>query len=272
MTVLPRLVTDPPRARGEVVLSVGHGPRGTTIRDLRHSGSLRALFPRGHDMQVVLTNTSGGVTGGDRFRTRITAEAGAQLSVTTQAAERAYRALDGQEGRIGTTLTVAEAAHIAWLPQELILFDGSALQRRLTVELTGTASALVVEPVVFGRTAMGETVRNGQFHDRIEIRRDGAPLYLDQIRLSGDLEAHLRLPAVSGGGLGMATVLFAHPAAEAQLDALRALLPKTAGASLVQDDLIVARIVAPDGYALRQTLMAAIRLLTRNAPPRPWML
>ena len=78
--------------------------------------------------------------------------AGACLTLTTQAAERAYRAAAGW-GDVQSTVSVAAGATLHWLPQELILFDGCALSRRLRIDLAADARALVVEPVIFGRAA-----------------------------------------------------------------------------------------------------------------------
>ena len=263
-----------PRARGEVRLRADARDGTARLAGLRQAGSLRTLFPR-HDgtaLQVVLTNTSGGVTGGDRFRTEIAVSDAATVTLTTQAAERAYRAQPGETGRIDTALTARDTARINWLPQETILFDGCALERRLSLQLDRDASALVVEPVVFGRTAMGESVTRGAFGDRVEIRRDGAVQFLDRTRLTGDIAATLQRPGVGGGAGAMALVIFAAPRAEAKLDPLRALLPPEGGASLVRPDLLVARLLAPDAFDLRRSLIPVIDALHEDTLPRPWMI
>ena len=221
---------------------------------------------------MVLTNTSGGVTGGDRFRTEIVAEVGAGVTVTTQTAERAYRAQPGQTGRVDTVLRIGAGSRVNWVPQETILFDGCAFARRLTVEMGEGASALVVEPVVFGRSAMGESVSSGLFDDRIELRSGDRPIFLDRTRLDGDMAATLARPAVANGGGAAAIVLFADASAEARLPSVRDMLPETAGASLVTQDLLVSRIVSDDSYTLRQTLMPLIAMLLEDVIPRPWMI
>ena len=48
------------------------------------------------------------------------------------------------------------SAHLAWLPQETILFDQARLSRRIDIDLHEDASLLLAEIVVFGRTAMDE--------------------------------------------------------------------------------------------------------------------
>ncbi len=263
-----------PRARGEIRARFDRSGSTARLIGLRQAGSSRALFPRtdGDTPQMVLTNTSGGVTGGDRFRTEIAAEDGAAVTVTTQTAERAYRAQPGQVGRVDTVLRIGAGSRINWVPQETILFDGCAFARRLTVELGEGSSALVVEPVVFGRSAMGESVTSALFDDRIEIRCGGDMVFLDRTRLDGDIAASLAKPGVANGAVAGAILLFAGASAEAQLARVRDLLPETAGASLVRPNLLVCRLVSEDSYTLRKVMMPLIAMLLDDVIPRPWMI
>ncbi len=67
------------------------------------SGSLRVRFPNAHGraaLDAVIVNTAGGMTGGDRFGIDIDVGAGANLTVTTAAAEKIYRSL-GPDTEIG---------------------------------------------------------------------------------------------------------------------------------------------------------------------------
>lgn len=263
-----------PRARGMAMLSAQASPRGTVIDDLHQSGSMKLLFPRGADdeLQAVLLNTAGGITGGDRFEIGARALPDSRLTLSTQAAERAYRARPGEVARLSTRLVVDAGARANWLPQETILYDGCALDRRLTAELAADATLLLAEPLVFGRAAMGEVLATGLFRDRIEIRRDGVPVFLDAFRLEGAISAHLARPHVAAGMGAMATLVLAAPAAAGHLDALRALMPATGGASLLADDLLVCRLLAPDSHLLRQSLVPALERLTGTALPKVWMI
>lgn len=241
---------------------------------MAQSGSLKALFPRprGEGLEAVLVNTAGGITGGDRFRVDATAGTGTRLTLTSQAAERAYRAVPGAAGRMETRLQVDPGARLDWLPQETILYDGCNYDRRLDVDMAPDARLLLVEPLVFGRAAMGEVLSDARFTDRIEVRRADVPLYLDRIVLDGDIAARLARPFTANGAGAMATLLFAAPEAEAQLAPLRALLPETGGASLLGPDLLVARILATDSFELRRSLVPALTRLTGHDLPRPWMM
>lgn len=265
-----------PRAEGALALTTKSARRAggmSTLPDtLRTSGCLRALFPRHPSRcEAIVINTSGGLTGGDRLSLSAHAGAGTHLTLTSQAAERAYRASSG-EARVTTRLSAAPGACLQWLPQELILFNGAALSRRLSVELEPGARALIVEPVVFGRPAMGETVTQAHLFDRIHINRCGAPLFRDASRLSGNIAAQLAHPAVGNGAGAMAALIYVNSDAEAHLDPIRAALPKTAGASLLAPDTLVARFLAEDAFALRQTFLPVLDRLSGSTLPTSWRL
>lgn len=219
-----------------------------------------------------MVNTAGGITGGDTFDLEIDVRDGAKLTLTTQAAERAYRAQNGEIGRVTTRLSVQNDSSMHWLPQELILFDRCALQRRLEVALAPKARLLMVEPVVFGRAAMPETLDDIFFQDRIKITQDGRPLYFDGMDLRGAATTHLASPAIAGGAGAMASVVMVAPEAEVLLPALRALLPASAGASMLAAGVLVLRLLAPDSFALRRTLIPALELLSYSTLPTSWRL
>ena len=219
----------------------------------------------------MLINTAGGLTGGDSLSFEAHAKAGSMLSLTTQAAERAYRAMPGQIAKIRSRIRVEADAMVYWLPQETILFEGCALDRNLQVDLAKDASFLMVEPLVFGRKAMGETLTDAGFSDRIEIRRDGELAYLDALKLNGDIASHLARPDVAAGAGAMASVVWMAPNAASYLAPIRKALPKTAGASMLQEDILVIRMLAEDSFLLRKSLVPILNLLTNNSLPRCWM-
>jgi len=246
----------------------------TRLRDLRQSGSLKLVFPKTHtpDCEAVLVNTAGGITGGDQFSLSIKVQTGAALTITTQAAERAYRAQSGETGRVTTDISVKSGASLNWLPQELILFERCALRRRLTIDLAAQARLLMVEPVVFGRAAMSEVLRDVLFQDRIRINREGRPLYIDGVDLMGDAAAHLARPAIGKGAGAMASVVMVAPDVERHLKTVRALLPRTAGASMLTQDVLVIRQLATDSFELRRTLIPVLDHLTNHTLPTSWRL
>lgn len=262
-----------PRAKGRVAVSTKAQAGRSVLAGLHQSGAFKLLFPRSHDpLQAIMINTAGGVTGGDSFTLDARVGAGTRLSLTTQAAERAYRAQPGEIGQIRSMATVGDAACLHWLPQELILYDGCSIQRQLRIDLAATARLLMVEPIVFGRLAMGETLRAGHVRDRIEVNRAGQPLYRDALRLEGDIAATLARGAVAGGGAAMASLLYVAPDAATHLDRVRAHLGDLGGASLLQDDTLALRLIAADSHLLRQHLLPVLDLLSQSNLPASWRL
>lgn len=269
----PATVLDQPRAIGQAAVSSKMGATGSCIDGLRQAGALKLLFPRlRNTVEAVLINTAGGITGGDEFDIQGEAGTGASLTLTTQAAERVYKAQQGQTGWVKTHLTARSNSQLFWLPQETILYDKAALHRSLRVDLASSAQFLMCEAVLFGRHAMGETVSDLFFQDRVDIRRNDRIVYRDGVRMTGDAAAALHHPAVGAGARAMASVVWIAPHAQGHLDAVRAHLGKTGGASMLDTDVMVMRLLAEDGYLLRRALVPVLDLLTRNSLPQCWRL
>ena len=270
-------MTAPPglqRSRGALQAAVKLRGGDTVLDRLRQEGCLKARWPRperGAWTSMVSLNSAGGVAQGDWLEVGVTAGAGTRLTVASQAAERFYRSPGGEPARVRTSLQVMPGASLEWLPQETILFDGCALDRKLNVELAPDSWFLGVETLVFGRTLMGETVQRATLRDAIRVCRGQSVLLHDAIRLSGPVQSVLDRPAVAAGGRAVATLIHAAPEATARLEALRAALaPWQAGAS-VMDGLLLARVVAQDGACARAAIMAGLAVLRDGRPlPRVW--
>ncbi len=263
------------RAVGTLRVSFKRRDTASVLDRLHQYGCLKARFPRpdrGEWTTAVTLNSSGGVAGGDRLDLAFDLAAGTQATIAAQAAERFYRAMPGgPAATVRTRIGVGDGAGCEWLPQETILFDGCALDRRLDIDLAPDASFLGVETLVFGRAAMGEQVRGGRVRDLIRVRRGGRLLWHDAIRLDGAIAATLRRTATAGGCRALATLLFVAPGCEARLDAVRAVLAGTEAGTSAWDGMLVARLLAPDSAPLRRTLVAALDVLRAGRPmPRVW--
>src|SRR6201987_4603856 len=114
---------------GRIVLSGSEN--GTRIEDVFERSPIRIMFPRTEHRRVeeaVIINTGGGIAGGDQLECGVTALANASIAVTSQAAEKVYRALS-EPARLSTKLKARDAAKLAWLPQETIVFNSGRLSR-----------------------------------------------------------------------------------------------------------------------------------------------
>lgn len=262
------------RAIGRIALSVAADAGGSRRQRVHEEGALRVRFPnvagRGV-LEAVVVNTAGGMTGGDRFDLDIAVGPGAKLTVTTAAAEKIYRSL-GSDTEIRVKLDVGSGATLAWLPQETILFDQIRLSRSIEADLAPDASLLLAEGMVFGRSAMGETLTHGHFLDRWRVRRAGVLTFAESLRLDDAIAERLSRRAIGGNAIAVASVLKI-PGDETAVAAVRAKEKDFAGEVGVSswNGLALARLVAPDGAALHHDLIAVLTAFGNMPLPRLWL-
>jgi urease accessory protein len=269
----PYQVRRPQRASGVVRLAVRDRLGHPSLQSLYQEGSAQVRFParRPRDpLEAVLINTAGGMTGGDRFGWKVELGADACCQVVTQACEKVYKS-EGDAAEVEVSLRVGPGARLDWTPQETILFDHARLSRRLEADLIGDAELLIVEAIILGRAAMGETMSEGLMRDRWRIRRDGKLIHAEELRIEGAFAPKLASPSVLGGAGAFATLALFSDEAERLVFPLRAALGPQAGVSAFGGKLI-ARVAAPGGAALRDRLVPAIGVLCDGRrPPRVWM-
>ena len=268
-----------PRAEGRVEVTFKRRGERTVLADLFQSGCAKARFPRmvdGGPPEAVLINLAGGVTGADCFQQRIHFDEGTHAVVTTQAAEKVYKAsLGSAPARVVNKLTVDADAFGEWLPQETIFFHGARLERRFEARLDPSARLLACEAVVFGRTAMGETVHDGSFRDVWRVYVGDCLLFADGVHFDGAIQNRLDRPAIADGGRALATILYVGPDCESLIDRAKDVLEPlgSAGGRAAASrlgDLIVTRLIAADGETLRAMLDTCLSTMRRVAAPKLW--
>ena len=261
------------RAVGVVKFDVGLVDDVTRRRHLHELGSLRVRFPspEAQGLSAVFVNTAGGIAGGDRFDIDIAAGEGSQLTVTTAAAEKIYRA-QGPAAQINIALKAAAGSHLAWLPQETILFDRARVSRKIEIDLAESASLLLCEIVVFGRAAMGEKMLTGSFTDRWRLRRGGRLVFAETVRLEGDIGAKLGQSAIAKGGVAIGTALIV-PGDEALVERIREASDSFSGEVGISswNGFAMARFCAQDAAKLRADMIAVLGSIGGPALPRLWL-
>src|SRR5260370_20056243 len=261
------------RARGAVAFDVHQVEGVTRRRHLHDSGSLRVRFPsrEAEGLSAVFVNTAGGGAGGDRVDSDITAGEGARLVVAMAAAEKIYRA-EGPAARLDIALKAAAGAHLAWLPQETILFDRARVSRRIDIDLAADASLLLCEIVVFGRAAMGERVLHGEFVDRWRLKRGGRLVFARNIRCDGDIGEKLSQSAIARGGAAIGAALIV-PGDEALVERLREVTSSFHGEVGISawNGFAMARFCAQDAARLRAAMIARLGRAPDAALPRLWL-
>lgn len=243
------------------------------LADLAQQGSAKAMLPRvSGNPEVVFLNTSGGLTDGDFLSYRLELGAGCKVTATTQTAERVY-ASRGAQARAVVQMTVGAGGHLDWLPQETILFEASHLARDTQVDLAADASCLLAETVVLGRHAMGETLSDAKLTDARMVRRGGRAVWAETVRMDAAVLSDASA-ALLGQARGFAVIALIAQGAEDALQRLRAALthPGCEAAASAWDGKCIARIVARDGWPLRQQIAMALAALRQGPLPRVWQL
>jgi urease accessory protein len=245
------------RSFGALTLSM----EKTGLQILREAGASKLRLPHG-STQAIIINTGGGLAGGDRFEHSFTCGADAALTLTSQAAERVYQTL-GPAAEITTTLKAERGAHLFWLPQETILYQGASLARNYVVQLGTDAKFLGIEPIVFGRTEMGEDISTVQLADHWRIWRGEKLIHAEDLKLGPKLP---NSKATLGGMKAMATLIYVSDDAEQKLATLQ-----NECACSAWNGKLVARLIAEDSFTLRKALISAINALAgEKALPKIW--
>jgi len=270
------------RVHGVAEIGFARRDGATRLAHLYQRDPLRVLFP-GADGDpaalAVIVTTSGGLVAGDRLDIAVNVVAGAVAHVTGSAAEKLYRST-GATTEIAQRLSVGAGGWLEFLPPEAILFDGARLRRNTHVELAGNAGFLGGGIVVFGRRARGERFTHGLLHEVWEVRRDGALVWGDALRVDGDVAAIIEDPACFDGAAACATLILAPPSGDpkAYIEDARAAQQRTscirAGITAV-GGLLVARWLG-EPPALRRAyadLACHLRAAAMGLParlPRLW--
>ncbi|QBX99763.1 urease accessory protein UreD [Rhodophyticola sp. CCM32] len=247
---------------------------GRRLTHLHQEGAAKAMLPRMHGRvpELVFLNTAGGVTGGDRLQYEVDLGADSAAVVTTQTAERAYRSAGGR-ARVATRLTLGPGAVLHWLPQELILFDGAALERDFQVDMAADATLIALETLVLGRAAMGEVLARVDLRDHRAVRRAGRLMMVEPVRLNTADLTRAGCAGLNGAG-ALASLTMIAPGAEDRLAALRRVLPAegVVAAASAWGGRITARFMATDAYPLRRAVGRAIEVLSGQPLPRVWQM
>jgi urease accessory protein len=242
--------------------------------DVFQRSPIRIMFPRaggGPVEEAVLLNTAGGIAGGDRLEYGVTALANASIAVTSQAAEKVYRALS-EPARITTKLKACEAAKLAWLPQETIVFNWGRVSRETEIELCSGAELLALEWLVLGRAAHGEEMVGGHITESWRVKKDGRLIWADTFRATEEMFPHLHRKALLSNCKAVGTLIYFGPYVHKRLeffrDIARSLECRCAATSV--GGLIIGRFAAEASSHLRLAVRSVLHRFSRELGPGPF--
>ena len=163
----------------------------TVMTERNHFGPLRILkplYPEGDgSCHAVIVHPPGGIVAGDSLAVDLRVDSGAHALATTPGAQKWYRSTGAAASAI-TRLHVADDAHLEWMPQETMVFNGARARQTLEITLAPKALFFGWEMLCLGRITRGERFATGEFRQRIRLVRadGGAPLWRESMCLSGN--------------------------------------------------------------------------------------
>lgn len=262
--------------------------RRTVMAERSHFGPLRILkplYPEGDDIcHAVIVHPPGGIVAGDSLAVDLRVDSGAHALATTPGAQKWYRST-GVHASAVTRLHVADDAHLEWMPQETMVFNGANARQTLEIALAPRARFFGWEMLCLGRTTSGERFKNGEFRQGIRLVRatDDAPFWRESMLLRGD--DPLLASQLGFRGLPVtatAWIVFPQDAADQPASDLLAIVrdalaeASLAAASSPEPGLVVIKAMGDAPEAVRNLLIAVwkrirLQVFAREAVlPRIW--
>jgi urease accessory protein len=249
----------------------------TVLASRKHVGPLvvqRPFYPEGDVCHVYIVHPPGGVVGGDHLHLDAKIEEGAHALITTPAATKFYRSPHQRRAVVHQQLSVQQGI-LEWLPQEAIYFDQSVVKTRTRIDLHEQSQFIGWELSCYGRLACDENFDQGHIHQSFELWRDGQPLLLDRLQITGNSLMQQAAWGLSGrSALGN---LLAYPATPDDVVAVRECGVDASQLSCtLVDGVLVCRCLSVDGMQLKQQLLKVWqclrpRVIRRDAVlPRIW--
>jgi urease accessory protein len=268
--------------QGELTVELARRGGATVVARRIHRGPLqiqRGFYPEGPQCcHLYLLHPPGGLVAGDQLAVEVSVGAEAAGLITTPAATKVYRSLPGRRARQRQVLRVAAGAQLEWLPQETIVFDGAEADLATEVHLEPGARFLGWEIVCLGRAAGAVPFRAGRCRQRIELFREGRPLFVDRT----DIQAGGELAGAAYGLRGQPVLgtFVASPVPADIIDQLRAASSGLRAADLVAitalPEALICRYLGPDAGRARAHFIHLWHLLRPGllgrppTPPRIW--
>ncbi|KQY11534.1 urease accessory protein UreD [Rhizobium sp. Root482] len=205
----------------ELWFANAHGK--TRLMRRRHCGPLavqRAFHPEADgSAHVYLLHPPGGVAGGDQLDITCHLAPEARAVITTPGATKFYRSENGTSVQ-RISIDIGAGGICENLPQETILFEGADASIATRVTLAADAAYIGWDLVSLGRPAIGERFLTGRLRQRVEIFREGEPIWFERMALSGAAGALDMSFALAGRPI-VGTMVYAGPALENTTERIR---------------------------------------------------
>ena len=244
------------------------------IKLLFQSGSSKVLLPNSYNKnkELVLINTTGGITCNDSLKIKINLE-NSKTSISTQAAEKIYAGI-GEPAKVDIDIILKDT-NLNWLPKELILFNNSKLKRRININIDNNSNFIFCETSILGRKAMSEKIQNMFFSDIWKITQNSNLKHLEAININGKTNGVLNNKFTLNNHSSFSTILIFGKIVEEIQNNIRKTIDNVKDIFCelsIWDEKIVIRSIANDNYDLKKTLNYILKSIINDKLPKNWNL
>lgn len=239
---------------------------------------VRLLTPkaRGRSVWGCLTSFGGGLLCGDTTSLDVEVGAGARCLLTTQSSTKVYRSNGNGGSRHTSRIRVGDGGLFCLLPDPIQPFADAEYSQRQHLQLSPTASAVLVDSVASGRAACGEHWAFSRFHSRMEVWVGERCVAVDALRLDRE-DGPLDAPHRCGRFEVLAALLVVGPHVHGIAEAIL----ETAQKPVRRDDAILAaaspvvggafvRLACPSPEFLARTLRHTLTGIAGLLGEDPW--
>jgi len=182
------LNVSPDNWHARLELEYKHSGQKTVLSHRLHKGPLviqKPFYPEHDVCHSYLIHPPGGIVGGDILELDVVMHPASHALITMPAATKFYRSKNSQ-ARLSQTIKIKNMAVLEWLPQETIFYNGCNASIHTEFDLEEDAHLICWEINCYGRPAGNEYFNNGFIQQKISVKRNGIPLYIDRNIIDSD--------------------------------------------------------------------------------------
>ena len=244
------------------------------LMNLFQKGSSKAIIPKSYNdyKQLIFVNTSGGITSGDKYETNLNLS-NSNISITTQAAEKIYSG-KGKPAKLDIHFDIRNKSNLFWIPHELILFNECNFKRKIKVNVLNS-NLLMCETIIFGRSAMGEVVKDGYFSDSWHIFNNDQLIHAEAINFNSNIDEFINSKATFNKNYAINTIFAVGEEFLNKGKVLKNNLPKkdnVISEISIWDEKLIIRNISENNYYLKFAITEILSYFFDTNLPNIWKL
>jgi len=212
---------------------------------------------------LIVASSAPGLFGGDRVEQSIHVRPGARVRLTSQSALQLHPSPSGLPASLVSQYHVSAGSELCCTWDPVIPFARSSIVQRIEIAVEPGARLWWSDAMMCGREGSGERWQFERFDHQLSVSRGSTLSFLERYAIE-PARGQVSAPWVAGNAAYVGTIIragYGDTSADAERvhRALAGLTDVRGSADLLDDDLLLVRIVAPSGvpfHNARQTVAA----------------